>query len=60
MLEAERIEHDPSVKRYSNLDELFADLKKQDRKNMPSRRSQRSGRSIQAMQGRRKGNIRSR
>ena len=28
MLEAERIAHDPSVKHYSDLDELFADLKK--------------------------------
>jgi DNA-damage-inducible protein J len=28
MLEAERIAHDPSVKRYNDLDELFADLKK--------------------------------
>ncbi|MBO8415950.1 MAG: type II toxin-antitoxin system RelB/DinJ family antitoxin [Proteobacteria bacterium] len=28
MLEAERIENDPSVKSYTDLDELFADLKK--------------------------------
>lgn len=28
MLEAERIAKDPSVKGYTNLDELFADLKK--------------------------------
>lgn len=28
MLEAARIAHDPSVKGYNNLDELFADLKK--------------------------------
>lgn len=28
MLEAERIENDPSVKGYTDLDELFADLKK--------------------------------
>ena len=28
MLEAERIAHDPTVKRYSDLDELFADLEK--------------------------------
>ncbi|MCD7846092.1 MAG: type II toxin-antitoxin system RelB/DinJ family antitoxin [Oscillospiraceae bacterium] len=28
MLEAERIAHDPSVKGYTDLDELFADLKK--------------------------------
>ena len=27
MLEAERIEKDPSVKGYNDLDELFADLK---------------------------------
>lgn len=27
MLEAERIAHDPSVKGYNDLDELFADLK---------------------------------
>lgn len=27
MLEAERIAHDPSVKGYTDLDELFADLK---------------------------------
>lgn len=28
MLEAKRIARDPSVKRYTDLDELFADLKK--------------------------------
>jgi len=28
MLEAERIAHDPSIKHYSNLDEMFAELKK--------------------------------
>lgn len=28
MLEAEKIAHDPSVKGYNDLDELFADLKK--------------------------------
>ncbi len=28
MLEAERIAHDPSVKHYHDLDEMFADLKK--------------------------------
>lgn len=28
MLESERIENDPSVKGYTDLDELFADLKK--------------------------------
>ena len=28
MLEAERIAHDPNVKGYTDLDELFADLKK--------------------------------
>lgn len=28
MLEAKRIAHDPSVKGYTNLDKLFADLKK--------------------------------
>ncbi len=28
MLEAERIAHDPTVKGYTDLDELFADLKK--------------------------------
>ena len=28
MLEAEPIANDPSVKRYTDLDELFADLKK--------------------------------
>ena len=27
MLEAERIVHDPSVKRYTDLDELFSDLR---------------------------------
>ena len=27
MLEAERIAHDPNVKRYTDLDELFRDLK---------------------------------
>lgn len=28
MLEAERIAHDPSVKHYSDLDEMFAELRK--------------------------------
>lgn len=38
MLEAERIAKDPNVKGYTDLDELFADLKKLKRQNISSRR----------------------
>ena len=36
MLEAERIAKDPSVKGYNDLDELFADLKRCKKPNIPS------------------------
>lgn len=34
MLEAERIAKDPAVKGYTDLDELFADLKASEKKNI--------------------------
>ena len=35
-MEAERIAKDPSVKGYNDLDELFADLKRSKKPNIPS------------------------